>query len=82
MSITDDVHTDLDDFVLGEQIRVHDSRFPHSLRSARISRVIDGDGTRSYAVRLGLGGEQIVAASCAHGIDDTRSRPHCTICAS
>ena len=81
MSITDDARTDVDDFVLGEQIRVHDTRFPHGLRSARISRVIaEPDGSRSYAVRLGLGGEQIVEAACAHGVDDTRSRPHCTTC--
>ena len=76
------MHGTMDDpFAAGEQIRVHDTRFPHAFRSARISRVIEEtDGAVSYAVQLGLGGEQIVEGSNAHGMDDTRGRPHCSTC--
>lgn len=84
MSITDDLQiTTGPTFTVGEQIRVHDTRFPHGLRSATISRVIkDPEGNVSYAVRLGLGGEQLVDAVCTHGQDTGRTSATCPTCAS
>jgi hypothetical protein len=72
-------------FAVGEKVWVHDVRFPHSLRRARVVRVDmppDGTASISYTVETGLGGYVRAETAQMHYLSDEPPVANCSHCAA
>jgi len=71
-----------DNFAIGEEVWVHDTRFPYTLRRATVSRLDHaGIGPVTFAVETGLGGTMHTEPSEMHHKDDRPPVAGCSYCA-